>query len=281
MTQPATSNGLFYDLFTPIPQTTTAERKKDPLDHLADYTASSSGAWDLFRVGNHVFSVLELYLDPSHHLSGLASKAKGVFDSAGIALSIPQILSDLNSLRKSFTNLWTVQDLPYSDPLRARKIAQAAKKGFMDSNNLTFTASQIALFLEGAKVITLTAAHLTLFNTAYNVTGAIGDTDELLGEYYKLKQYHSPGAHPRNQAEATKLEEKKTLAWINIAKDAASLASAAIAAGVALYWLATGVVVVFPVVVLALSSIWLTMKITSYFYNTVVVETPLTQSLLT
>ncbi len=280
MTQSTTSNGLFYDLFAPIPQT-TADRKKDHLDHVAEYTASSSGAWDLFRVGNHIFSALEIYLNPSHHLSGLASKAREVFNSAGIALSIPQFFSDLNSLRKSITNLWTVQDLPYSDPLRARKIAQAAKQGFMDTNNLTWTGSQITLFLEGAKVITLKAAELSLVDTVNNVTGAIGDTDELLGEYYKLKQYHSPGAQPRNQAEASKLEEKKMLAWINIAKDAASLAAAAITAGIALYWLATGAVITFPVSLLALSSIWLTMKITSYFYNAVVVEAPLTPSLVT
>lgn len=280
MTQPATSNSLFYDLFTPIPQT-AAERKKDHFDHIAEYAESSSGAWDLFRIGNHIFTAVELYLDPSHHLSELAGKVKEVFNSAGIGLSIPQIFSDLNSLRRSIISLWTVQDLPYSDPLRARKIAQAAKKGFMDSITLTNTAAQIALFLEGAKVLTVKAAHLTLVDGIYNTTGAIGDADELLGEYYKLKQYHLPGSQPRNQAEAAKLEEKKALAWINIAKDVASLAIAAITAGVALYWLATGIVITFPVAILAISAIWLTMKVTSYFYNKVIVESPLTTSLAT
>ncbi len=275
MAQPTTSSGIFHDLFAPLPET-RAEQRKDALDHVADYTQSSSGAWDVFRVGNHLFSAVELYLTPSHRFGDLVGRVKEVFNTAGIGLSIPQIFSDLNSLRRSITNLFTVQDLPYSDPLRTRKIAQAAKTSFVDSMNLTNTAAQIALFVDNAKIYVFEAAQLRVIDGVYNVTSAISDGAELIGEYFKLKQYHSPESQPRNQAEAAKLQEKKTLAWLTIAKDVASIALAAIAIAVIAFGVATSSVVIVSTAVLGISAFWLTMRLTAYFYNKVIVETPIT-----
>src|SRR5580700_8780247 len=121
MTQSIASSGFLNDLFVPLPAS-REERPKDTFDHISDYADTSSGAWDIFRVGNHVFSVIEMYLPKTHPFSGTAGKVKEVFNTAGIGLSIPQLLSDLNTLRRSIASLFTVQDLPYSDPLRGAKI---------------------------------------------------------------------------------------------------------------------------------------------------------------
>lgn len=279
MAQPTTSAGFFCDLFSPLPEA-REERRKDPLSHLADYTETTDGAWDVFRVGNHIFSILEVCVSPSHRFFNLFGKIKGVFDSAGVALSIPQLISNVNTLRRSITQFLTSQDLPYSDALRTRKIAQAAKTSFVDSINLTNTVAQIALFLDSAKVFVFETVYLKVVDGVYNVTGAISDGVELVGEYFKLKQYQSPEAQPRNQAEAAKLEEKKTLAWITIAKDVASLFLGIItfapvaAAFFGVPFVATAYIT--STAIVAVSTFWLTMKITGHFYNKVIVDAPAT-----
>lgn len=271
MVQPTTAPGVFHDFFAPLPET-RAEQTKDSLDHIADYTDKSSGAWDVFRIGNHLFSAIELYLTPSHKFGDVVGRVKEVFNTAGIGLSIPQLFSDFNSLRRSVVNLLTVQDLPYSDPLRGRKIAQATKKSFLDTMNLTNTVAQIALFVDNAKIVVFEATQLRFIDGLYNITSAITDGVELVGEYFKLKQYHAPEAQPRNPAEAAKLEEKKTLAWITIAKDVASIALAAIALGTIVLGVAIGNAAIVSTAILGISTFWLTMKLAGYFYDKIIVE---------
>lgn len=273
MTQPATSGGFFHDMFAPLPET-ESDGQNDIFDHVSDYTKTAEGAWDLFRVGNHVFSVIEMYLNPAHHLRNLVGRIKDVFNTVGIGLSIPQVVSNLNALRRSICNLFTVQDLPYSDPLRAGRVAQAAKKSFIDSVRLTNALSQIPIFLENAKVFVFDALHLRLADGIFNLTSVIEDGFELVGEYFRLKQFHSPESQPRNPSEATKLEEKKTLSWITIAKNVSSIALSAIGIGALASGAIASGVAAFPASVLALSAFWLTAKLTAHFYNRVVVEVP-------
>lgn len=271
MTTAASSPGILSHLFTPIP-TAPEPRSKDVYDHVAEYADTAQGAWDVFRFGNHVASFLELHLLPSNPLNGLVGKVKEVMNGAGIALSIPQIFSDLNAMRHSFTHLFTVQDLPYSDPHRTSKIAQAAKKGFLDTMVFTNSLTQAALFLENAKVFVFEVVHLKIIDGIYNLTSGILDGAELVGECFKLKQYHAPESQPRNSTEAAKLEEKKTLAWLTIAKDVASVALAAIPLGVIAFGVTSGTMAACSTAILTLSAFWLTMKLSSYFYNKIVVE---------
>jgi hypothetical protein len=275
MVQPTSSTGFFSALFTPLPESYDGGRK-DFFDHVGDYAGTSEGSWDLFRIGNHIFTVIEMYLTPAHRLGELIGKVKEVFNTVGIALGIPKCFSSLNALRHSITNLFTVQDLPYSDPLRTSRIAQAAKKSFLDSIILTNAVSQTALFLENVKIFIFDAAHLRIIGGINNVTSAIEDGMELIGEYFKLKTYHSAEAQPRTASEAAKLEQKKTLSWITIAKDVSSVALAAIAVGVlASGTIAQGVAAI-PATILSLSAFWLTMKLIACFYQRAVVDAPVT-----
>jgi hypothetical protein len=274
MVQPTSASGILHDLFTPLPPT-SSEQRKDPLDYIADYTDTASGAWDVFRIGEHIFTALQLYLPPAHEYADLVGKVKGVFSAAGVGLSIPQFFSDANTLRRSFINLFTVQDLPYTDALRDRKIAQARKKSFLDTMNLTFTVTQIALFIDSAKIFVFDTMHLRIIDGINNATSFITDGAELVGEYFKLQYYLSPEAKPRNAAEAAKLEEKKILSWMTIAKDVASVALATIAIGAIVFGIATSSIAYATVVLLGISAFWLTMKLTAYFYNKIVVEAPI------
>ncbi len=277
MVHTATSTSFFHNFFAPLPEN-TAEKSKGALDHVSEYVESTEGAWDTFRLGNHFFSFFEQGLDPSHRFVELFGKMKDLFDSAGAALSIPVFISCANSLRRSTIQLFHVHDLPYNDPARDQKLAQATKKSFVDSMSLTFIVAQGALFFEGVKILLLTAAQLSFVNVVYNVSGAAGDTVELGEQYYKLQHYNSPEAQPQNQIEATKLEEKKTLAWLTIAKDVASIALSVIALNPLMAEL-IGFSFIYmpafaPATVLAISAFWLAMKISSYFYKVAVVEAP-------
>jgi hypothetical protein len=202
------------------------------------------------------------------------AKVKEVFGLAGIGLSIPRALSDANALKGSVSTLLSAQNLPESDPLKVRKIAQAAKKTFTDSLGLTWTVTQAALFAESAKIFVLETLPLRILEGVNNIAGGVSDAVELVGECFKLKHYSSPEMAPRTAVEEAKLGEKKTLAWITIAKDVASIAGGAIA----LTALVFGVTISqFPIVAAAALTFgggWLTLKLAAYFYNKVVVEAP-------
>ena len=208
-------------------------------------------------------------------LLDIITKVDSVANTAGIGLSIPKILFDGNTLRHSFIKLLGVQDLPYSDPLRDRKIAQAAKKSFIDAINLTGTLSQAALFLDNAKISrVLDAAKTRLVNGIFNGASVISDGADLITECFKLQYFRSPEAQPRNTAESAKLEEKKWLSWMNVVKDVASIAGAALALVGIVFGIVTQSV---PIIVagLVLNTVWLTMKLATYFYNKIIVEAPI------
>jgi hypothetical protein len=262
------------DLFVPLPGTSVSQ-EKDPLDHIADHVSSSTGAWDIFRVGEHALQALQLYLPSSHQFADLTGRMVEVFSAAGAGLSIPQLFADMNALRRSAIQLFTVQDLPYSDPLRGKKITQAAKTSFLDSMNLTNTVAQIALFIDGAKIFLIDKIPLQMINGVYNITSFITDGAEFVGECFKLEQYHSPAAAPRNASEAAKLEQKKTLSWMTIAKSIASVALAVIALGALALGVAVSSIPYAAVAVFGISAFWLAMKLTSYFYDKIVVEAPI------
>ncbi len=264
---------IFHDLFTPLPDAQTAPQK-DYLDHVADYADSSSGAWDVFRfIENGLAYVKFLPTLPENYLEAL-KKVKDVASAAGMGLCIPKIISDCNNLRRSFSNLLATQDLPYSDPLRTRIIAHAVKKTFTDSVDLTNDVSLAALFIDNAKVFIFEASHLRIFDGVYNLTSVISDGVELITECFKLNNYQSPEMHPRNQAEATKLSERKTLSWMVIAKDVSSIAGSVIALVGIVFGIATQSLAIVSIAALVLGTVWLTTKLAAYFYNKIIVEAP-------
>ncbi len=271
------SNGILHDLFTPLPETQTASQK-DPLDHAADYADSTTGAWDVFRVFENVLSYVKMLPSLAPNWASVVEKVKSVAGAAGIGLSIPKLVVECNKLRHSISHLFSVQDLPYSDPLRDRKIAHAAKKTFLDSIDLTWTLSQAALFLDSAKIFIFETAQLRLLDCVSNVTSVIADGADLIAECFKLQHYDSPDAQPRNAAESVKLEQKKTLSWMNIAKDVASVGGAAIVLLGIVFGIAVQSIPIVSGAVMISGTLWLGLKLAGYFYSKIVVEAPMTST---
>ncbi|HKY52906.1 MAG TPA: hypothetical protein VJM08_01320, partial [Anaerolineales bacterium] len=198
--------GFLRDLFTPLPENQTSP-EKDPLDHAADYADTSAGAWDVFRCVDHALSWLKMLPSlPDRHFEGI-QKVKDVASAAGMGLSVPKMIADFNTFRRGLCSLFATQDLPYSDPLRTRKIAQAAKKSFIDAADLTNTVTQAALFADNAKLVLFEAGQLNAIDGVNNLTSVISDGSELITECVNLQNYHSAESQPRNQAEAAKLAE--------------------------------------------------------------------------
>lgn len=262
-------SSFFYDLFSP--QEPSIPENRDILDHASAYLETSQGTWDLFRG-------LEYFLCWGQKLASdsgalLLGRISEVVNTTGIGLSIPAIFTDCNNLRRSFSHLTAAQDLPYSDPLRAQKVTQAAKKSTLDALGLTNDVSQAALFAAKVELLSLEAAQANVLDGIYNGTSAILDGAELISEYFKLQMYHLPASQPPSEAAAAKLEEKKTLAWMIIAKDVASIACAVIAGSKILFG-----VVITPVIAtlgMTLTTVWFGMKIGSHFYKQIVVDAPL------
>jgi hypothetical protein len=269
--------GIFQELFTPLPESQATTCTKDHVDHVADYADSAAGAWDVFRVIDNTLSYIKMLPSLAPHWLSVIEKVKNVASTAGIGLSIPKIIVDTNTLRRSLTHLFKVQDLPYSDSLRTRKIAQAFKKSFLDTLDLTWTVSQAALFVDNAKIYVFEAANLRIIDGVNNAASVISDSADLISEYFKLQQYYSPEAqaHLRNSEESVKLEQKKRLSWINVAKDVASIGGSAIALVGIVFGIVVQSIPIITGAALVLSTIWLTMKLVSYFYNKIVVEAPI------
>jgi hypothetical protein len=271
----ASSSNFLYDLFGVSTADANAAENKDHLDHVAAYADTAQGAWDVFRAAEYMIAWIQKLSPVSEMGPTLLGRVSEVVNTAGIGLSIPAIINDCNNLRKSVINFFVSQELPYSDPQRSRNITQAAKKSFLDSLSLTNNTAQAALFAERVKIVEFEPSHLSGIDIVFNASSAILDTAELVGEYFKLNFYSSPEAHPRNQAEVGKLEERKRLSWMIIAKDVASIG----AASLALYGIMIGVaaqsIAAVAMAGLVFSSIWLTMKISSHLYNKIVVEAPI------
>ena len=267
------SSGILDRFFTPLESpfesSVDTQENKDYIDHVSEYLKTSEGAWDFFRVVNQAANLSQA-MTPQH--GELVGRVRDIADTAGLALSVPQIFSNSNQLRCSVNSLISSRNLSDSDPLRTKKIAQAAKNTFVDALNLTNTCSQAALFVNQVKIFPFELSQLKILDGINNVTSAISDGIEFVGECFKLKQYHSPEIHPRNPAEEAKLSEKKTLAWMTIAKDVASIALAAITLVSIVFGLVTHMIPLVAAASLALSAFWLAMKLASYFYKKIIVD---------
>src|SRR5690349_13724219 len=88
--------------------------RKDFFDRVASRTNTLEGSWDYFRVLEQPFTYLSefsTYLGEAGR--ALAAKAAEVFNTAGIALSLPKLIVDGNAFRHEVIALFTSFNIPY------------------------------------------------------------------------------------------------------------------------------------------------------------------------
>lgn len=254
----------------------TALSSKNFIDHAAEYTSTTEGAWDLFRFAEQACTNLRRLPSLTEHHSALLEKVSHVMNRAGIALSIPKAISHANAFVKSFASAYFSTDLPYSDPERSAKIQKAYKNALVNGVNLSNTVSQAALFLHHAKLNVVNPLQYRLLDGFFNVTSLLSDGADLVSQCFKLKKYHSAELQlTQENADSTKISEKKRLAWLTIAQDTSAVALSLIA----LAGLSFGAVVeslpLFSIAGLFLGTTWIGFKISAYFYKEIVVKQPL------
>lgn len=264
------STGFFSNLFAPLPEErASSPTRRDGFDHVATYLDSTTGAWDLFRVIDHALEYVKNIPSLSDSARNLTSKVSGAISLSGISLSIPAIFTEANSFRKKIYQFAVSQDLPYSDGLRHQKIVQAGKGAVLSGMSLANTVSQASLFLDQVKIVDL-GEFLPTVDFIYQGTSLVTDGAELIEEAYKLNLYQSE--RPRSPRETAELEEKTWLSWMVVVKDVASVALAGIALVGIVFGIAASSMAVAAPAVLVLTSVWLSMKIASYFYKQILEE---------
>lgn len=235
-------------------------------NHLIEYLETRNGAWDFTRVCDLFFTYCHTLplLSDAHRLT--AKKISGIFSFTGSALSVSQLVNDSYAWGNSVKHFFTSWRISNKNALRNQKISYAAKKALVDSSNLGNTVAQSLTFFHEAKLLNL-VKQLPLINFVSCVTSFFSDGVECIQEAFKVSRYEAKLGHRLAYQKVTRLEGKLRLAWMKIAQATASIASAVIGLGA----LATGVVVtsvpLLSATCLALSTIWLTLKITVYFYD--------------
>jgi hypothetical protein len=254
--------------------------QKDCLDHIAEYTASGSGAWEILYVVDQALSYVRLLPSLSELGRSLIGRVSDAVNTIGLALSIPAVFSDCVTLRNSVSRLYELKDLPTADPFRHRKILLGSKAVVLDALMLTNNFTYIPYLLEHLKIQLFEARHLPIFEGIYNGTSIILDGVEFVEEGFKINQYYHLDRSSMTPEQKQRIEEKQCLSWMVVAKDVSSVAISAISIIGLVFGLAIEGVGVLAIGFLVLSSFWLTIKIVSYFYNQLVIEPHAAQSLL-
>lgn len=268
---PPPKPSIMYNLFTPLPASEESDHR-DVVDHVSDYMSTTQGAWDFFRLAWHVVEFAKKVPAIVGKWSGLLDGAGAVANNAGIALSLPSLISDGNSLHRSLTAAWKIHHLNYSDPQRGQKIAQAYKKAVLDSLAFTNTTAQAALFLDSSKVFPLKPHHFPITDGIYNGTSLILDGSDLVSHCYQLKTLYKEPIDPNNATVKKHTEEKKTFSWMRVVQNTASIGASVIAMTGILFTVGIEAAAVLATVSLALGAVWLTLKISSYFYEKIVLN---------
>jgi len=262
----------FSDKFFGPQEDEGKKERKDFGDHIAKWVDCTDGAWSFFKVFDHALDYVKLLPNLSEGAQSFVEKVRRITDLSGSALSFPALISDANDLRHSIVSLGKAYELPEADKNRSEKIVRAAKKSFLDGCTLTNTTSQIITFLRESNFIQQSAAAARAVDWVYNVTSLVTDGAELAEEAYKVQRNQGQLGTAKTEKEQNVLQEKINLSWLTIVKDVASVALSIIGI-IALVFgaLTQGVVIIAPIV-LGLSTIWLAMKISAYFYERIIKE---------
>ncbi|MBI3237068.1 MAG: hypothetical protein HYZ48_05160 [Chlamydiales bacterium] len=252
----------FSDIFAPLPaglEPFQAAGGRDGFARTADYFSTTQGAWDFFRICDQILECAKKI--PCLSASSLASlsKTSKVVNLSGISLSMPLLISGINTFRKDIATFAASRHLPQGDPLRDRRITQAGRDALLSGINLGNTTSQAALFAHQANLINLGRA-VPGIDTLYQGSSIVLDGAELIQESYKLSTYVRGDA------------DRKRLSCMVIAKDVASIGTAVLALVGIFFSLTVTAAAVVAWATFFLSAVWLASKIASHFYGQIVQE---------
>lgn len=247
------------DLFTPLPEESSGSGRSHPLELTAKFVNQTSGAVDFYRIAKLFLGYIQRVPVLSAPSQERLNRLSNVVELSGSALSLPSLLSDINAVRNSVNHYRSVLSLPAENLLRGRKVLQAGKGVALDSIGLVGTVTDSLGFLDATKICDLGKSLAPIQATGVGAFFIL-DLANLVEEVYKLQSYQ--------EVQATGNENKKKLSWMKIAQYTAGIALGILGA------LSLFCTVTLPIAVsviafagLGLSTIYLAMKIGSFFYE--------------
>lgn len=249
------------DLFIPLPEESSGSGSSHPLEITAEFVNQTSGAWDFYRVGKLSLSYFERIPQLSASSRERLNHLSNVVELSGSALSLPSLLSDANAIRNSVNHYRSTLTLSAEDQLRYRKIVQAGKSVALDSIGLVGTAADSLGFLDATKICNLGKSLAPIQATGVTAFFVL-DSVSLVEEVYKLQSYQG--------IQTAAIQCKKRLSWMKIAQYTTGVALGILGI-LSLFCPVTLPIAVSAIALagLGLSTIYLAIKIGSFFYERV------------
>lgn len=262
---------LCNDFFGPLPPQPIAapaapRPAKDCQDIILAHFTTLNGAWDVFRIVEYVLSFLKHISLCTPGKEGFAYAAS-VMNKAGIALSVPRLIGDVHGFKNSVDHIRNMSENPQAAH-HSQMIAQAYKGGVVNAMNIVNDTAQAVQFLHKVGIAPL-GKYLCVAEGFDNASSLINDTIELVSRVFHLHRSYTEDA-PASEDAARELQENINLSWLIVAKDVPSIVGCVIA--VATLFFASLQTPIVAMISLGLSTMWLTMKLTSTFYEKIFIE---------
>lgn len=244
-------------------------RNNDYLDYFAEWIKTSDGAADFFDVLNHGSQ----YLEKMSLSEGASQVVKNVGSSASLAwmmLVWPDFFADINSLRHSFTDLYTTFHLPTSEQGRTERIQNVAVHALKKGLSLINTTSDAAGVLYTLKWVS-GGPGAPFFNILWNLSSLISDSWDLFVQTGMRAEYELriQGGHYTQQQNQI-LQNYSAITFIKIIQDISSVAAAALVLVCIFFASLVEGLVFIPPLLLGLSTVYLGTSIILYFYKRIV-----------
>ena len=239
---------VIRDLFQTSPGLEIEGAQKGFVEHCQDYADSAEGCRDVFDWLSHLSRTCEI-LSSSSEIGRVADRAKDLFETAGLGLSVPQLISDWGKVVHSISVLTSNHAL---------SAARAVKDVVHSSLLFVNTTMRAVLFVNGAKVVSLAARQVVCVNVILSATALLTDGSDLIRDWLV---WGVEGKRP----------EEDYQALMNVVKNASSVAVSALLMVAYTFGIALAEPI-FAGSIFVLSSIYLTSKVSSYFYHKMVVE---------
>ena len=242
---------------------------QDCCDYLAEWVRYPDGTSDFFDTLNHASRFLGMM--------SLSMQAQEVVQKVGAASNIawsmlvwPDVITETNTLKHAFVQLYDAHQLPYNDPIRSQKIQQASIHAFRKGICFVNTSSDAAGVLYSFELVK-GGPGASFFCNVYNLTSLISDSWDFKDQYEKREHIHDVMNDPQcSEPQRDYLYHKSNLALLKMIQDISSVAMAAIALICMVFGALIENTIFLPPLLFGLSVAYLLINIIYYFYSKIV-----------
>jgi hypothetical protein len=244
---------------------------KSYLDHVADYFSTATGLNDAVKVINYSLQWFTNFVPVTEGQANSIGSIRNAIDITGTVLSLPDLFTSFAKTVKAVASLQAAQALPEDAPERRDQMHKAIKDTILNGISWVNALTDSAGNLHGIQVIDLGKA-APFVSGLFHLTQFVSDGNELVSEVLNVQENLEKMALTVSEEKKAVISQNNNLSLINIAKCVASIAVTILSVGTLCFAGVISGISIVPISILFFSSIWLAMKISSYFYEKIVVE---------